>query len=518
MDVVARMHGGGVSARRPAPCATASAVRFWRPIPTCAASSSAAASSRATRASRSARRPASRRPASVRSSQQALDPAPWPAQLFGTDGVRGVAGELLTAELALGARPRRHAAVRRRAPRACSSSATRASPARCSRPRWRPASPRRAATSLLGGVLPTPGAPLLIRRYGFDLAAVISASHNPYRDNGIKFFARRRLQALRRDRGRRSRRAWTEAAAAEHDASAACERLHGTHEDYLRALHERFADLDLTGRRRRCSTAPTARRTASRPRSSAAWARGRPSSTTIPTGATSTRAAGPPTSRRWRRRSWTAGTTSASRFDGDGDRVLAVDRTGTVVDGDELIALAALHLRHAGRLPGDGVAVTVMTNYGFHTAMREAGIEVATTRVGDRYVLEALRERGWALGGEQSGHIIDMDFNATGRRHRRGAADARGARRRRPRRPPRDGEAAPAAGERPRGGPRRRDGRSELARGQSSARRARSRAAAACWCGPAAPSSSFASWSRRRRDDEAVAACDRLVAVVTGAS
>jgi phosphoglucosamine mutase len=95
-------------------------------------------------------------------------------------------------------------------------------------------------------------------------------------------------------------------------------------------------------------------------------------------------------------------------FDGDGDRVLAVDRTGTVVDGDELIALAATH-KGVG-----GVAVTVMTNYGFHAAMRDAGIEVATTPVGDRYVLAALRERGWALGGEQSGHIIDMGFVPSG--------------------------------------------------------------------------------------------------------
>ena len=95
-------------------------------------------------------------------------------------------------------------------------------------------------------------------------------------------------------------------------------------------------------------------------------------------------------------------------FDGDGDRVLAVDRHGVVVDGDELIALAALHLG----VPG--VAVTVMTNYGFHTGMRAAGIEVVTTDVGDRYVLEALRERGWMLGGEQSGHIIEMSFVPSG--------------------------------------------------------------------------------------------------------
>jgi phosphoglucosamine mutase len=94
--------------------------------------------------------------------------------------------------------------------------------------------------------------------------------------------------------------------------------------------------------------------------------------------------------------------------------VLAVDRTGTVVDGDELMALAALHLRERERLNGGGVVVTVMTNYGFHSAMERAGVEVAITQVGDRYVLEELRGRGWVLGGEQSGHIIDMSFNRTG--------------------------------------------------------------------------------------------------------
>jgi phosphoglucosamine mutase len=104
----------------------------------------------------------------------------------------------------------------------------------------------------------------------------------------------------------------------------------------------------------------------------------------------------------------------AFAFDGDGDRVLALDRNGAVVDGDELMALAALHLRGQGRLAGDGVAVTVMTNYGFHRAMEAAGIEVATTNVGDRYVLAELVDRGWALGGEQSGHIIDTGFVPSG--------------------------------------------------------------------------------------------------------
>jgi phosphoglucosamine mutase len=86
---------------------------------------------------------------------------------------------------------------------------------------------------------------------------------------------------------------------------------------------------------------------------------------------------------------------------------------GTVHDGDELIALGASHLRRARSLPG-GVVVTVMTNHGFHQAMAEAGIEVAATSVGDRYVIEDLLERGWALGGEQSGHIIWTEFTPTG--------------------------------------------------------------------------------------------------------
>ncbi len=101
-------------------------------------------------------------------------------------------------------------------------------------------------------------------------------------------------------------------------------------------------------------------------------------------------------------------------FDGDGDRVLGVDRRGQVVDGDELIATCALHLRRQGRLWGDGVVVTVMTNYGFHQAMDAAGVRVATTPVGDRHVLGELLARGWALGGEQSGHIIDTAFVPSG--------------------------------------------------------------------------------------------------------
>jgi phosphoglucosamine mutase len=101
-------------------------------------------------------------------------------------------------------------------------------------------------------------------------------------------------------------------------------------------------------------------------------------------------------------------------FDGDGDRVLAVGADGAVADGDELIAHIALDLRRREQLTGNGVAVTVMTNFGFHQAMSKAGIEVVTTDVGDRHVVDELADRGWVLGGEQSGHIVDMRLTPSG--------------------------------------------------------------------------------------------------------
>jgi phosphoglucosamine mutase len=100
--------------------------------------------------------------------------------------------------------------------------------------------------------------------------------------------------------------------------------------------------------------------------------------------------------------------------DGDADRCLAVDATGAIVDGDQILALCALALRDQGRLRADTVVATVMSNLGFHHAMRRAGISVITTAVGDRYVLEALRERDLSLGGEQSGHVVFTDSATTG--------------------------------------------------------------------------------------------------------
>jgi phosphoglucosamine mutase len=330
-------------------------------------------------------------------------------KLFGTDGVRGVAGQFLTAELALALARAATARVAAEAPRVLVIRDTRES-GEMLEAAVAAGVAAAGGEALLGGVLPTPGAPLLLERYGLDLGVVLSASHNPYADNGIKFFGADGFKLS--DAAELEIEAAVEAPA----ASAAIGRvraLHGVLEDYLRALHERFAGLDLSGRRIALDCANGATYKAApeifrRLGADVDVLADRPDGRNINAGCGSTHVDALAAHVR-------AGSHDAGfAFDGDGDRVLAVDRAGAIVDGDELIALAALHLRKAGRLRGGGVAVTVMTNYGFHTAMREAGVEVATTPVGDRYVLESLRERRWALGGEQSGHIIDMDFVPSG--------------------------------------------------------------------------------------------------------
>jgi len=332
--------------------------------------------------------------------------------LFGTDGVRGIAGEFLTAELALAlarlATPR--AAAPGRAPRVLVIRDTRES-GEMLEAAVAAGVAAAGGEALLGGVLPTPGAPLLIGRYGLDLGVVISASHNPYRDNGVKFFGGDGFK-LSDDTESAIEAALDDPPRPTADVGAV-RRLHGALEDYLRGLHQRFAALDLTGRRvlLDCANGATYRAAPEIFRRLGAEVdllAAEPDGRNINDGCGSTHVERLAEAMRDGRHE------VGFAFDGDGDRVLAVDRTGAVVDGDELIALAALHLRAGDRLPGHGVAVTVMTNYGFHTAMRAAGVEVATTPVGDRYVLEALRERGWALGGEQSGHIIDMGFVPSG--------------------------------------------------------------------------------------------------------
>src|SRR3954449_13316424 len=268
--------------------------------------------------------------------------------------------------------------------------------------------------AVFGGVLPTPGAAVLARKLGFEIAAVVSASHNPYHDNGIKFFGRDGIK-LDDDAEARIERAVlsAEEPATMAERAGRTRALRGAADDYLRELELRFKDLDLSGKRILLDCAHGAgyhvgpeifRRLGA----DVDVVADEPDGRNINAGCGSTHIDG-------------LGETVAGgsydagfAFDGDADRVLAVDRRGEVIDGDEIIAIAALHLHKRGDLPGPGVAVTVMTNFGFHNAMNQAGIEVATTPVGDRNVIAELQHRGWALGGEQSGHIIETRFVPSG--------------------------------------------------------------------------------------------------------
>ena len=328
--------------------------------------------------------------------------------LFGTDGVRGVAGEFLTAELAMSLGRAAAASSPATAPQVLIVRDTRES-GEMLEAALAEGVAAAGGHALLGGVLPTPGAALLVRRHGLDLAAVVSASHNPYRDNGIKFFGSEGTKLS--DDDERRIEALVESGDAPAGQAGGVRELHGAAGDYLRELELRFGGLDLSGTRvlLDCANGATYRVAPEifrRLGAEVETVADEPDGRNINDGCGSTHVE----SLAERAREFDA----SFAFDGDGDRVLAVDRSGEVADGDELLALAALHMREQGRLPGDGVTVTVMTNFGFHTAMREAGIEVATTPVGDRNVLAELLRRGWALGGEQSGHIIDTGFVPAG--------------------------------------------------------------------------------------------------------
>ncbi len=332
-------------------------------------------------------------------------------KLFGTDGVRGVAGEMLSAELALGLGRAAAALAEAERPQVLIIRDTRESGEMLQAALAAGVSAA-GGDALLGGVLPTPAAPLLIARYGFDLAAVISASHNPYQDNGIKFFGPDGFK-LSDETELEIEQALQDGTGNGGTAIGHIRELRGTGEDYLRELHTRFAELDLHGLDvlLDCANGAThhvAPEIFRRLGASVSVIAEHPDGRNINAGCGSTHV------QELAARVLAGGHALGFAFDGDGDRVLAVDGAGEVVDGDELMALAALHLKRGGRLVGGGVAVTVMTNYGFHAAMRDADIAVASTKVGDRYVLEELRARGWVLGGEQSGHIIDISFNRSG--------------------------------------------------------------------------------------------------------
>ena len=248
-----------------------------------------------------------------------------------------------------------------------------------------------------------------MRRYGFDMAAVVSASHNPYEDNGIKFFGPEGMKLDDEQEGQIEARLEPSRQPAHRAACGSSTAPRAT-----TCASSSCASRDSTSPAARvlldCANGATYRvapeifrRLGADVDAVAAEPDGR--NINLSCGSTHVEALA----------GRMAGHDLGFAFDGDGDRVLAVDRDGSVVDGDELIALAALHLRGDGRLPGDGVAVTVMTNYGFHQAM-ERGRHRGGDHAGGRppRAGRAAVRRGWSLGGEQSGHLIETGFVPAG--------------------------------------------------------------------------------------------------------
>ena len=314
---------------------------------------------------------------------------------FGTDGVRGIVGEDLTP--ALVQRLGRAAALWSGLGRVFVGRDTRESG-----PALEEAFAEGVASvgghAVLGGVLPTPAVALL----ALDLGVVVTASHNPPEYNGVKFFdadgrkltdvAEESMEALLQEPVR--------------GAPGTIDRVGVAADSYMEHVLERFGS-PLGGLKVAvdCANgaysglAPTG---FERLGAEVVAIADRPDGTNINVecGATDLRAL--------KRAVLDAGADLGVAFDGDGDRMLAVDAEGNTVDGDQILAVLALHLGV------DVVAVTVMTNLGFHRLMDEHGIRVVTTDVGDRYVLEALHRERAILGGEQSGHIICLDGHVTG--------------------------------------------------------------------------------------------------------
>jgi phosphoglucosamine mutase len=315
-------------------------------------------------------------------------------QYFGTDGVRGIVGETLTAELV--ERLGKAAALWCGRGRVFVGRDTRASGPELE-DAFADGVASAGGSAILAGVLPTPAVALL----GLDLAAVISASHNPPEYNGVKFFDRD---------GRKLTDAAEEEIEALFDGPAPgggeIDEVEVAADSYLEHVLERFG-TDLTGLRIAVDCANGAYAglapQAFEHLGAEVTAIGdEPNGTNINVGcgATDLRALADVVRR--------DGFDLGIAFDGDGDRMLAVDERGEPVDGDQILAVLALHLGV------DGVAVTTMTNLGFHRLMEERSIRVVVTDVGDRYVLEALRREELLLGGEQSGHLIWLDGHVTG--------------------------------------------------------------------------------------------------------
>ncbi|MCX6422816.1 MAG: phosphoglucosamine mutase [Actinobacteria bacterium] len=338
------------------------------------------------------------------------------ARLFGTDGVRGLANRELTADLAMGLgsaavrvltasgnRSGRPLAVVGRDPRASGEFLEAALVAGLA---------SAGADVAIVGVEPTPAVAFLTAHLGADLGVMISASHNAMPDNGIKFFSRGghkladdledQIESVLAQTWDRPVGASVGRVRTESEASATyLEHLLSTVSTSLSGIRVVVDCANGAASR----VAPEALRRAG---AEVIAIHASPDGLNINDGCGSTHMSDLIAAVRDNKAD------VGIAHDGDADRCLAVDAHGVVVDGDQILAILSLSMRERGVLASDTVVATVMSNLGFHIAMREAGISVEQAGVGDRYVLEAMRAGSYSLGGEQSGHVIMSDHATTG--------------------------------------------------------------------------------------------------------
>lgn len=345
------------------------------------------------------------------------------ARLFGTDGVRGLANRDITAELALDlAVAAAHVLAERgefsgHRPRAILGRDTRLSSQFLSSAVA--AGLASAGVDVLDlGAIPTPAIAYLTGTTGADLGVVISASHNPMPDNGIKFFARGGLKlpdSVEEAIEDRLGEPWERPTGADvGDITAAADM--GA--DYVAHLAQSVADF--SGRDNPLSGLTIVVDGAHGAGFAIGPAALKAAGATVislncePDGRNINLNAGSTHLEPLSAAVVAHGADMGVAYDGDADRCLAIDHTGAVVNGDLIMGLLAVAMRDSGTLYRNTMVATVMSNLGLHHAMREAGIDIVETAVGDRYVLEAMREGGYTLGGEQSGHIIVSRYASTG--------------------------------------------------------------------------------------------------------
>ncbi|MFJ5057998.1 phosphoglucosamine mutase [Streptomyces nigra] len=343
-------------------------------------------------------------------------------RLFGTDGVRGVANADLTAEMALGLsvaaahvlaeagtfEGHRPTAVVGRDPRASGEFLEAAVVAGLA---------SAGLDVLRVGVLPTPAVAFLTGALGADLGVMLSASHNAMPDNGIKFFARggHKLADELEDRiesvydSHRHGEPW------ERPTGAGVGRVRDYEEGFdayvghlLNVLPNRLDGLKIVLDEAHGAAAGVSPEAFRRAGAEVVTIGAEPDGLNINDGCGSTHLG------KLKAAVVEHGAHLGIAHDGDADRCLAVDHTGDEVDGDQILAVLALAMRERSELRSDTVVATVMSNLGFKLALEREGLKLVQTSVGDRYVLEEMKEHGYALGGEQSGHVIILDHATTG--------------------------------------------------------------------------------------------------------